>query len=52
MEIEVNLNEVKEYVQTDEFIQFMLKTSTNIGVPSFIIQTVLEKVDELMEEED
>lgn len=50
MEMEVNLNEIKEYVQSDDFIQYMLNTSTNIGIPSFIIQTVLDKVDELMEE--
>lgn len=52
MEMEVNLSEVKEYVTSDDFIQYMLSTSTNIGVPSFIIQTILDKVEELMEEED
>ena len=52
MEMEVNLNEIKEYVQSDDFIQYMLSTSTNIGIPSFIIQTVLDKVDELMEEDE
>lgn len=52
MEMEINLNEVKEYVTSDDFIQHMLKTSTNISVLGFIIQTVLEKIDELMEEEE
>ena len=52
MEMEINLNEVKEYVTSDDFIQYMLSTSTNIGIPSFIIQTVLNEVDKLMEEED
>lgn len=52
MEIEINLSEIKEYVTNDDFIQYLLSTSTNIGIPSFIIQTVLEKIDELMEEED
>lgn len=52
MEIEVNLSEVKEYVTGDDFIQYMLNTSTNIGIPSFIIQTVLDKIDELMEENE
>ena len=52
MEIEINLSEIKEYVTNDDLIQYRLSTSTNIGIPSFIIQTVLEKIDELMEEED
>lgn len=52
MEMEINLSEVKEYVTSDNFIQYMLSTSTNIGIPSFIIQTILDKIDELMEEEN
>lgn len=51
MQMAIDLNEVKEYVTSDDFIQYMLNTSTNIGIPSFIIQTVLDKIDELMEEE-
>lgn len=50
MEMAVDLNEAKEYITSDDFIQYMLNTSTNIGIPSFIIQTVLDKIDELMEE--
>ena len=52
MEMEVNLNEIKDYVTSDDFIQYMLNTSTNIGIPIFIIQTVLDKIDELTEDDE
>ena len=51
MEIDVNLNEVKDFVQSDKFIQFMLNNTTNIGVSAFILQTILEKISELESEE-
>ena len=51
MEIDVNLNEVKDFVQSDKFIQFMLNNTTNIGVSAFILQTILEKISELGNED-
>ena len=51
MEINVNLNEVKEFVQSDKFIQFMLNNTTDIGVSAFILQTLIEKISELESED-
>lgn len=52
MECDLELKELKEFVESEKFIQFLLNNNTNITIPAFIVQTLLEKIDELLKEED
>ncbi len=52
MTIDIDLNEVEKFIKSDNFIQFMMNNTTNIGIPSFILQTILDKIDELRKEND
>lgn len=49
-EITVDLNEVKEFIESEEFVQFLLNNSVNIEVPAFILQVLLNKIEELKRE--
>lgn len=49
-EITIDLNEVKEFVENEEFVQFLLNNSVNIEVPAFILQVLLDKIEELKRE--
>lgn len=51
MNVNVNLNDVKTFIESDKFIQFLLNNSTDLGTPVFITQTLLEKINELQKEE-
>lgn len=51
MEMSVNLNDVKNFIESDKFIQFMLNNTTDFATAAFVLQTLLEKVDELEKEE-
>lgn len=46
-EMTVDLKEVKNFVESDKFIQFLLNNTTDFAVAAFILQTVLEKIDEI-----
>lgn len=50
MEIEVDLEEVEEFITDDNFIQFILNNTTQFGTASFILQTLTEKIDEIRQE--
>ena len=51
MTVKIDLNEVEKFIKSDNFIQFMMNNTTNIGgIPSFILQTILDKIDELRKE--
>lgn len=52
MTIDIDLGEVEEFIKSDNFIQFMMNNTTNIGIPSFILQTILDKINELRKEND
>ena len=48
-EMTVDVKEVREFVESEKFIQFLLNNTTDFSVAAFILQTVL---DRLPEEED
>ena len=52
MEIEIDLDDIKEFVTSKKFTDFLLSNTTQFGTAAFILQTVLEKIDELKEEEN
>lgn len=41
----VNLEEVKTFVESDKFIQFLLNNTTDFGVAAYILQTLLNSLD-------
>lgn len=47
MEIELNIKNVKEFILSDGFRNFLMSKTTNIGTAAFILQTLLDKVDEI-----
>lgn len=52
MEIELNIEEVEEFVTSDEFIQFIINNTTQFGTAAFILQTLTEKIDEIRQENE
>lgn len=49
-QISIDLNEVEQFITSDEFKQFIVDNNTDFAVPCFILQTLLEKLDELRKE--
>lgn len=44
-EMTVNPEEVKRFVESDKFIQFLLNNTTDISVAAFILQAALDRLD-------
>lgn len=42
-----DLAELKEFINSDKFAQFLLRNVTSFSVCALILQTLLEKVEEL-----
>ena len=53
MNLTVDIDNVEKFVLSDEFRNFLMSKTTNFGTAAFVLQTLLEKIDELknMEEE-
>lgn len=49
MEVSVDINEVEEFIMSDDFREFLLD-KLDIGNAAFILQTMLDKIDELKKE--
>lgn len=47
MEIMCNLDNIKEFVNSDKFTNFLVNNTTDIGTAAFILQTLLDKIDEI-----
>ena len=43
MELSIDLDEVKEFIEDSNFIQFLLNNTTDINVPAFILSAAYEK---------
>lgn len=52
MIMQVDLDDVKEFVESDKFTQFLLSNTTEFSTAAFILQTVLEKIDEIKNNEE
>ena len=51
MEIDLDIQNIKEFVLGDEFCHFLMSKTTNFGTAAFVLQTLLEKIDEIEEGE-
>lgn len=45
-EMTVDPKEVREFVESEKFIQFLLNNTTDFSVAAFILQTVLDRLPE------
>lgn len=52
MECICNLDNIKNFVNSSKFTNFLVNNTTDIGTAVFILQTLIEKIDELEKEED
>ena len=50
MNVNVNLNDVEDFINNDKFTQFLLNNNTDIAVPAFILSVLYDKIDELKKE--
>lgn len=44
------LNEVERFITSDDFKQFIIDNNTDFAVPCFILQVLLEKIEEMRKE--
>ena len=47
MYIEINLEDIRKFVESEKFSKFLVNNTTDYGIAAFILQTLLEKIDEL-----
>ena len=47
MQMEINISEVREFVTSNKFTDFLVSNTTDIGVAAFVLQTLLDKLDEI-----
>lgn len=55
MIVDVDIEEVEKFVLSDDFKKYLLSTTTDFGVAAFILQSLLEDIEEVkikMEEEE
>ena len=50
MELSIDLDEVKVFIEDSKFIQFLLNNTTDINVPAFILSAVYEKIEKSKKE--
>lgn len=42
----IDLDEVKEFIESDKFIQFLLNNTTDFGVAAYILQRLQDCIEE------
>ena len=47
MEIEVDIKEVRKFIKSEKFSDFLLSNTTDFSTAAFILQTLLDKIDEI-----
>ena len=47
LSVDVDINNVKEFVLSDKFRNFLMSETTEFGTAAFVLQTLLEKIDEI-----
>ena len=46
-EMTVDVNEVREFIESDKFVQFLLNNTTDFSVAAFILQAVFNALPPL-----
>ena len=47
MEMTVDIDNVENFVISDKFRNFLLSNTTDFGTAAFVLQTLLDKIDEI-----
>ena len=47
MEISVDIEKVEQFILSDKFRDFILNEQNDFGVAAFILQTLLDEIDEV-----
>ena len=47
MEIEVDIREVRNFVEQKKFHEFLIDNTTDFSIAAFILQTLLDKIKEI-----
>lgn len=47
MEIEVDIREVRDFVENKKFHEFLIDNTSDFAIAAFILQTLLDKVKEI-----
>lgn len=51
METEVDIKEVRNFIKSEKFSNFLLSNTTEFSTAAFILQVLLEKLDEIESKE-
>lgn len=52
LEVTVDLAEVKEFIESEKFCQFLLTNTTQFSTAAFILQTLINAVDAAAQQVD
>lgn len=47
MEISIDINNIENFVLSDKFRDFLLSNTIDFGTAAFVLQTLLDKIDEI-----
>ena len=50
MDMAIDIIDVKQFVKSDKFSQFLLSNTTDFTTAAFILQTLFEKIEEVEKE--
>lgn len=50
MEVSVNIEDVENFILSDNFRNFLLENTTDFGTAAFILQTLLDTIDNVKKE--
>lgn len=51
-ELSIDLDNVKEFIESDKFVQFLLNNTTQFGTAAFILQTLEDRIKEIKKEQE
>lgn len=52
MEINIDIKNIEEFVLSDDFRDFLMSKTTDFGTAAFVLQTLLDKIEEIKNIED
>lgn len=51
MTIDVNIKDVEQFITSEKFTNFLTSNTTDFGTAAFVLQTLLDKIEEIKNEE-
>lgn len=51
MELVVDIDNVEKFITSEKFTDFLVSNTTDIGTAGFILQVLLDKIEEIRKEE-